>query len=224
MMLTACRRFAVGIRRSRSRAGLVIRSSRRKEALTFSRPIRVRLVTSAATKFMQSFQVLLRMHIATTNCCPARERLGVRQSSAAFECRRPCQSARGLAQSKTLQAFGQAMGNAVCGVMLFVATSVLATAPRLASIGPVGAHRGSELELTFSGERLQDAEEIICYEPGLEVRELKLVTNKLVKAAIRISPECGLGEHHLRLRTAGGISELRTFFVTALPVVAEKEP
>ena len=33
-----------------------------------------------------------------------------------------------------------------------------------------------------------------------------------------------MGEHHLRVRTATGLSELRTFFVGPYPVVAEKEP
>ena len=33
-----------------------------------------------------------------------------------------------------------------------------------------------------------------------------------------------MGEHHLRIRTETGVSELRTFFVGPYPVVAEKEP
>ena len=45
-----------------------------------------------------------------------------------------------------------------------------------------------------------------------------------VKVAVKIAPECRLGEHHLRVRTATGISELRTFWVGALPSIDEKEP
>lgn len=108
--------------------------------------------------------------------------------------------------------------------MLFVAASACAVAPHLASITPTGGQRGKELELSLHGDRLQDAVEIIAYEPGLEVRRLNFVTNKVVKAAVKLSPDCSLGEHHLRLRTARGLSELRTFFVGAFPVVAEKEP
>lgn len=89
---------------------------------------------------------------------------------------------------------------------------------------PTGGQRGTEIQLSFNGERLQDAEEVICYEPGLEVRRLNLVTNKLVRATVKIAPDCPLGEHHLRLRTASGLSELRTFFVGPYPVVAEVEP
>src|ERR1039458_124702 len=111
-----------------------------------------------------------------------------------------------------------------CGILLYAAASACAVAPHLASITPTGGQRGNELELSFHGERLQDAVEIIAYEPGLEVRRLNLVTNQLVKATMKLSPECGLGEHHLRLRTATGLSELRTFFVGAFPVVDEMEP
>jgi hypothetical protein len=101
---------------------------------------------------------------------------------------------------------------------------VFATSPRLASILPVGGQRGTEIQLAFTGERLQDTAEIICYEPGLDVRRFNLVTNQLVKATVKIAPDCPLGEHHLRLRAASGISELRTFFVGPYPVVAEREP
>ncbi|PWU13372.1 MAG: peptidase [Verrucomicrobia bacterium] len=89
---------------------------------------------------------------------------------------------------------------------------------------PAGAQRGTEVQLSFGGERLEDTQEIICHERGLEVKQLDSVTNKVVKATLKIAPDCALGEHHLRLRTATGISELRTFFVGTFPVVSEKEP
>lgn len=112
----------------------------------------------------------------------------------------------------------------LCGTFLLAAISAPATEPHLASIAPAGGQRGTELQLVFNGERLQDTEEIICHESGLEIKRLNLVTNKLVKATVKISPDCALGEHHLRLRTASGISALRTFFVVPFPVIAEKEP
>ncbi len=109
-------------------------------------------------------------------------------------------------------------------LLALLSSPVLASSPRLASVTPTGGQRGTKVELTFRGERLQDTQEVILYEPGLEVGRLSLVTNKLVKAALSIAPGCSLGEHHLRLRTASGLSELRTFFVGPFPVVAEKEP
>jgi len=99
-----------------------------------------------------------------------------------------------------------------------------ATSPHLISLLPTGAQRGTEVQVSFAGDRLQDTEEIICYEPGIEVLKLDLITNKTVTAQVKIAPDCRFGEHHLRLRTATGLSELLTFLVGPFPVVAEQEP
>src|SRR3954452_16398237 len=47
-----------------------------------------------------------------------------------------------------------------------------ATSPRISSILPTGAQRGAELELRFNGSRLDDSQEIIFYEPGIQVLNL----------------------------------------------------
>ncbi|HVV01744.1 MAG TPA: hypothetical protein VHH88_10315, partial [Verrucomicrobiae bacterium] len=99
-----------------------------------------------------------------------------------------------------------------------------ATDPSLRSILPLGGKAGSDVEVSFGGDRLEDTQEILSYEPGLDVVRLNLVTNKVVKAEIRIAPDCPPGEHHLRLRTATGLSDLRTFFVGPVPVLHEIEP
>ncbi len=109
-------------------------------------------------------------------------------------------------------------------ILCAVATAAQAVAPKLTLISPSGGKRGTELKVNFYGERLQHTEEVICYEPGLEILKFDSVTNKVVKARIKIAPDCRLGEHHLRLRAADGFSELMTFFVGAYPVVAEVEP
>ena len=45
-----------------------------------------------------------------------------------------------------------------------------------------------------------------------------------VKTKLAIAPDCRLGLHQLRVRTATGISNLRTFSVGALPEIKEVEP
>jgi len=114
----------------------------------------------------------------------------------------------------------------ICGAFLvcLLPLCAFATAPKLDSIFPTGAQRGTEAQLNFRGDRLGDAGEVIAYEPGIEIQRLLSVTNKLVRVSVRIAPDCPLGEHHLRLRTASGLSELRTFFVGPYPVVTEAEP
>jgi hypothetical protein len=91
-------------------------------------------------------------------------------------------------------------------------------------VSPRGAQRGTEAVLTLSGARLEDAKEAMFYSPGFSVSKLEVVNGSAVRATVKIAADCKLGEHALRLRTASGISELRTFWVGALPVVQEKEP
>lgn len=99
-----------------------------------------------------------------------------------------------------------------------------AASPTVGGITPRGAQRGTEAELVFSGDRLSDAQEVLLYAPGVSVTKLEVVNNNTVKAKVTIAPDCRLGEHHARVRTLTGISELRTFYVGALPAVAEAEP
>ena len=107
--------------------------------------------------------------------------------------------------------------------LLLMATEAMASSPQLTVITPRGVTRGTEAELTFHGARLADAEEILFYEPGLKVLELKPEAAKVV-ARVQILPECALGEHTAQVRTRSGISEYRTFFVGPFAAVPEKEP
>jgi hypothetical protein len=100
----------------------------------------------------------------------------------------------------------------------------LAASPALNIITPRGAQRGTDATLFLNGGRLSDAKEILFYSPGLTVAKLEVVNDGQLKATVKIAPDCRLGEHALRVRTATGISELRTFYVGALPVIDEKEP
>lgn len=101
--------------------------------------------------------------------------------------------------------------------------SAYAVAPRLANILPAGGQRGTELEVRFTGQRLDDTKEVILFTPGISVVSVEATTNR-VKATLKISADCRLGEHQMRLRTATGVSELRTFWVGAFTNLAEVEP
>jgi hypothetical protein len=100
----------------------------------------------------------------------------------------------------------------------------LAASPSLGSIQPRGAQRGTEAVLTFQGARLADAQEVLVYYPGITVKKLESVNDATLKVTVTIAPDCRLGEHAFRVRTATGVSDLRTFWVGALPVVEEIEP
>jgi hypothetical protein len=101
---------------------------------------------------------------------------------------------------------------------------LFASSPSLGGIQPRGVQRGTDAVLLFNGARLSDAQELLFYSPGFSVSKLEVVNDNQVKATVKIAPDCRLGEHAARIRAASGISELRTFYIGALPVVDEKEP
>ena len=116
---------------------------------------------------------------------------------------------------------------ALAGVAVTLATisaQALAAVPSLGGSSPYGAQRGTEVDVRFSGARLGDAQEIFFYEPGITVKELAPEGDTIVKAKLAIAADCRLGLHQLRIRTASGISNLRTFSVGAMPEVSETEP
>ena len=108
---------------------------------------------------------------------------------------------------------------ALCG-----ATFALAVAPNFTAIAPAGGQRGTAVEVTLRGERLADAQDLFFYEPGITLEKISDAKDKEVKAVLRISANCAVGEHALRLRTASGISALRLFYVGLFTSVEEKEP
>ncbi len=115
---------------------------------------------------------------------------------------------------------------AVCGIgaTIMPAANSWGADPVLTSTQPNGFQRGTEVVAKFSGARLSDAQAILLYRPGIEVKELQAKDDKQFTVKLAIAPDCPLGFHALRVRTATGISNLQTISVGALPEVVEKEP
>ncbi len=109
-------------------------------------------------------------------------------------------------------------------VLLLMGGLLQAANPSLSSILPRGGQRGTEVELSFNGARLGDAKEILFYSPGFSLVEFKEIKGNQARARVRIAADCLLGVHAMRIRTATGISDMKTFFVGALATVGEKEP
>ena len=127
--------------------------------------------------------------------------------------------------------FGRSRRGAVLArlaVVLAVAAgpaSAWASSPHLAVILPRGVQRGGDREVTFQGDRLGDAEEILFYsDEGFVVRSLQPVDAKSFKAVIHVPEGCTLGEHMVQVRAKSGLTEYRSFWVGALPIVDEVEP
>ena len=108
--------------------------------------------------------------------------------------------------------------------LMCVAATAPAASPTVRGIKPVGGRRGSEVEVTLTGQRLADAREFLYYRPGIEATKIEAGKDGAVTATFRIAPDAPLGLHDFRLRTATGVSTLRTFSVGALEEVTEAEP
>src|SRR5437868_2294932 len=91
---------------------------------------------------------------------------------------------------------------AVIALSCFAAGSLLAMAPQLSGTSPIGGQRGTEVEVAFNGERLADAKELIWYGAGIQVVKMEVPTNQaaVIKATLKIAPDCRLGEHIMRVR------------------------
>ncbi len=99
----------------------------------------------------------------------------------------------------------------------FIATSARGASPQLLRILPRGGQQGTEVDVSFDGQRLKDAQEVILYDNGLTVTKLEAEKPDQVKVHLKIDKQAPIGEHRMRLRCASGISELRTFWVGPFP-------
>jgi hypothetical protein len=104
------------------------------------------------------------------------------------------------------------------------ASPVHAADPQIGQITPYGGQRGTEVDVFVDGPRLGDAQELLLYYPGIRVANFEVIEGKRVKAKLAIAPDCRLGLHAIRVRTASGISNLEQFSVGPLQEVEEAEP
>lgn len=109
--------------------------------------------------------------------------------------------------------------------LVCVATSTVQAAyPDFRAVAPNGGQRGSEVELTITGSRLEDFEEIVFFSPGFKMTHVDKVEKNKVTCKIAIAPEVPPGNHLIRLRSKTGLSHGRYFYVGPFPNVAEAEP
>jgi hypothetical protein len=78
--------------------------------------------------------------------------------------------------------------------------------------------------VVLSGGYLKDAQDLLLYDPGLSCTKLEVVSENQVRVILKASSDCRPGAHPFRLRTPGGLSELKVVHVTLFPVVEEREP
>jgi len=101
---------------------------------------------------------------------------------------------------------------------------LFAANPEVARLSPTGGQRGTEVVVKLEGARLADLQQLVFFEPGLTVTSLELAPPTAATVKLTIAPDCRLGLHAMRFRSATGLSNLRTFSVGALPETVEVEP
>ncbi|MGD9857128.1 MAG: peptidase, partial [Planctomycetaceae bacterium] len=115
--------------------------------------------------------------------------------------------------------------------LLSTAASLFAAAPSLGSLSPYGGQRGTELDVVLSGSNLQDAEELLIDDHGVEILSVEVPKDEngnpvgnQVKARFKLAENVTLGAKRVRIRTRTGLTNLKVFHVGAMPVVDEVEP
>ncbi len=109
----------------------------------------------------------------------------------------------------------------ISGLLLF-AMQAFAT-PSLRYVIPAGGQRGQEIEVTFSGSNMQEIQDIVFYDKGLQLVKIVKKEGNKVKALIRIHKDCKLGPHLVRLFGKDQFSNARFFSVGQFPERHEKE-
>lgn len=107
---------------------------------------------------------------------------------------------------------------------LIFAPAAAAVDPHLNSIVSFGGQRGTDAVVAFIGANLNDAPEVMAYYPGITVAKTEVLNKDQLRVTLKIAADCRLGEHGFRVRTASGVSEFRTFWVTPLAFANEVEP
>src|SRR5437870_1789899 len=98
--------------------------------------------------------------------------------------------------------------------LLLISGLAQAVPPSVGPIMPRGGQRGTELDVRFLGSHFENPQEIMIYAPGIQATRLETPNPRELKAHFKIAADAPLGEYAMRVRTAYGISELRTFWVT----------
>ena len=101
--------------------------------------------------------------------------------------------------------------------------SAQAGSPTFSRMVPGAGQRGTELDVICEGSHFEDATGLVFYDPGFEVVSVSETTASRFKAKIKIAPEAALGEHNVRVVTATGVGDLRTFYVTPFRMVMQAE-
>ncbi len=88
--------------------------------------------------------------------------------------------------------------------------------PRLLTVMPMGGQAGQSLEVTVTGENVEDVTELTFSTPKITAKPVAGVTNKFI---VSIAPDAQVGVYDARVMSRLGASSSRAFSVNNLPEV-----
>ncbi|EMI15850.1 peptidase domain-containing protein [Rhodopirellula maiorica SM1] len=115
---------------------------------------------------------------------------------------------------------------AVCIAPAAFAQSVCLPSPRLLTTMPMGGQTGSEIEVTISGDSIDDASELVFSHTGITAKPKLDDAGKVVpkQYIVTIAADCPAGIHEARVMTPLGLSSSRVFSVDTVAEVVQTEP
>lgn len=132
-------------------------------------------------------------------------------------------------RSRRLAASGAGL---TVGVLLWATTSILLAqsvglpSPRLLTTFPMGGAAGSQVELTITGEHLDEVGELTFSTPKITAQQKLGADGKPepLKYIVSIAADCPVGLHEARVSARLGISSSRAFSVGTLPEANAVQP
>ncbi len=106
-----------------------------------------------------------------------------------------------------------------------IATASAVAAPlTVESVVPAVGRVGETFRVVLAGGHLKEAQDLLFYGPGLACIGLEVLSDNEIRATLRSSADSRSGMHPFRVRTPGGLSELKVVSLTRYPVIQESEP
>jgi hypothetical protein len=102
--------------------------------------------------------------------------------------------------------------------------AAVAAPPTVESVVPGVGQVGREFAVVIGGGRLKDARELLLYCGELTCSRIEALSDNEVRATLKAAPDARPGAYPFRLRTPGGLSELKVVHLVAAPVTPESEP
>ena len=104
---------------------------------------------------------------------------------------------------------------------LLLAQQVTLPLPRLLTLTPMGGQAGSTVEVTVTGENLEEVTELSFSTPLITAKPVPGAERKF---AVTIAPDAPVGVHDARVWSRLGVSSARAFSVSRLPEVTKAQP